>query len=153
MENNETETVALITNKLIAFINEMNKWELKNRAISDELSSKEDLTDDDIEKSREVRRNGLEAIYSKYCTERILKLKSGRMVSLMCSTPPEYAIDTQPIEKIERINKNKYHIYTNQLDGFKHNFRYTIVFKKGEWRFDKKESFSTSESKWLSRSL
>ncbi|MDP8162942.1 NTF2 fold immunity protein [Pasteurella skyensis] len=99
MENNETETVALITNKLIAFINEMNKWELKNRAISDELSSKEDLTDDDIEKSREVRRNGLEAIYSKYCTERILKLKSGRMVSLMCSTPPEYAIDTQPFKK------------------------------------------------------
>ncbi|MDP8079956.1 NTF2 fold immunity protein [Phocoenobacter skyensis] len=151
MENNETETVALITNKLIAFINEMNKWELKNRAISDELSSKEDLTDDDIEKSREVRRNGLEAIYSKYCTERILKLKSGRMVSLMCSTPPEYAIDTQPIEKIERINKNKYHIYTNQLDGFKHNFRYTIVFKKGEWRFDKKEWFG--EEKWESMSL
>ncbi|MDP8099986.1 NTF2 fold immunity protein [Pasteurella atlantica] len=149
MENNETETVELIKNKLIAFIDEMNKWEIYNKKASDRDFSSHKEFDEVTGKIKDK----LKKIYEKYCTERILKLKSGRMVSLMCSTPPEYAIDTQPIEKIERINKNKYHIYTNQLDGFKHNFRYTIVFKKGEWRFDKKESFSISENKWLSRSL
>ncbi|MDP8033965.1 NTF2 fold immunity protein [Pasteurella atlantica] len=151
MENNETKTVELITNKLIAFIDEMNKWELKNKEIRAEVWSKENPTDEDVKKSREVIRNGLEAIFSKYCTERELKRKYGRMASLDCCTPPEYAVDTQPIQEIEQVNKNKYRIYTNQLDGFKLKFRYTLIFKKGEWRLDKKEWFG--EEKWENSSF
>ncbi|MDP8162943.1 NTF2 fold immunity protein [Pasteurella skyensis] len=135
MENNETKTVELITNKLIAFIDEMNKWELN----SEEIRSREHLTDEDVKKSREVMRNGLEAIFSKYCTERELKRKYGRMAALNSGVPPEYAVDTQPIQKVEQINKNKYIVYTQQLDRTKLKFRYTLIFKKGEWRLDKKE--------------
>lgn len=145
MKNNE-----IIKKLLLDFIQAMNKWELETNNILYEQSF--DI-EEERNRIREQVRNKLIEIYSTYCTDRELKKKRGRLASLSPSIPPEYAIETQPIEKIEQITKNKYVIYTKQLDGFKESFRYTIVLKNKDWRIDKKEWFVDDENKWENCSL
>lgn len=140
----------IVKQLLLDFIQEMNNWEVE---VNKNFHQQSFDTQEEYDFVEEQVSNKLIKIYSIYCTDRETKKKRGRLAALNCSIPPEYAIDTQPIQKIEEINKNKYAIYTQQLDGFKHYLRYTIVFKHKEWKIDKKECFVKSEDRWESRSL
>ncbi len=141
---------ATIKKLLLDFIQAMNKWNIETNNV---LYQQSFDTEEERNSVEEQVKNKLIEIYSTYCTDRELKRKMGRLAALNCSIPPEYAIETQPIQKIEQINKNKYVVYTQQLDCFKHYFRYTIIFKHNEWRVDKKECYRKREDKWGNRSL
>ncbi len=147
---NRKKIMETVKQLLLDFIQAMNKWELETSKVFHQRSFD---TQEEYDCIEEQVKNKLIEIYSTYCTDRELKKKRGRLASLKCGIPPEYAIETQPIEKIEQINKNKYVVYTKQIDGFKHYLRYTIIFKNKEWKIDKKECFVKSEDKWENRSL
>lgn len=126
---------------LIAFISDMNAWEIKYYPLFCES----------IIKYENIATKELLEIYNKYLTQK--DRKYGREHNLACRIPPEYDTDTESIESTEEIGKNKYVIYTlsTQMKEYVVKYRYTLKFIKQEWRIDKKEIFDIFKDKWVSQ--
>lgn len=123
---------------LYGFISEMHSWELKYFPLITEASSSDDL------KIKESARNELLGIFDKYLTRK--ERKYGRQVSLSCSEPPEYSPDERVVT-VEEL-KGKVIVVTEQLHGFKNQFRYILHSRGGEWKIDRKDRYSDFEGKW-----
>jgi hypothetical protein len=122
------------------FIMAMNAWELKYYPL---------MTGADAESHKPAMKAELDAIFEQFCT--LKDRKYGRQTALSASYPPEYDADQQILDV--QIDKNKALINTLQYFGersakMQNQVRYTLVLRKGEWRIDKNERFSTYDDKW-----
>ncbi len=70
---------------------------------------------------------------------------------MSCGEPPEYSPDEEILSG--ELNKNKAIFVNQQYTEAKSKFRYTLNFKDGEWRIDKKERLSSFEDKWIKYNL
>ncbi len=135
---------------LLDFIKAMNIWEVDAaKILKFPFSTEEEYT-----KAQEKARKELRIVFSTYCTEKEMKKKYGRIQSLSYGRKlPEYSLETQTITKTEKINKNKYVVYTKYSDTTSFDFRYTIIYKKASWKLDKKERFSVYKNDWVMENL
>lgn len=123
---------------LISFMTDMNAWEVKYHKLYSE----------DVLKYCATAKIDLQQIYNTWLTPK--KRITGRLSGPNVGCPPEYDPQTELIEKLEENEKNKLIIYTNseQIPGFKEQFRYTIKNYKSEWKIDKKERYSVVNKRW-----
>lgn len=122
---------------LSCFIHEMNEWEVTQHP----------LLREGLESKQAKAKGELDAIFLKYCT--VKDRKQGRQVSLSCGNPPEYDLKNQVISEVKESGRKVY-IYTDQLNRFKNQYRYTLIFKGDECLIDKKEWLDEDEGveKW-----
>ncbi|WMT16734.1 NTF2 fold immunity protein [Serratia fonticola] len=121
---------------LVSFMKDMNKWE----------TSYHDAFMADYCIDKKPYASELNEIFNKWCT--VKERKNGRQVAMQVSSPPDYDPENDEIMEVEVV-KNKASIVVQKHTGFKNKYRYTLQFKNNEWRIDKKERFSSSESKWI----
>ena len=97
----------------------------------------------------------LQPIYQKYVTQRDRKL--GRMASPSAGYPPEFDPDAEKIVACESLKRNKVVIETlwthPKVPTSTRKHRYTMLCRSREWRLDRKETYSSSEGKWIKRVL
>lgn len=117
------------------FFSEMKKWNdaMYSQFIEGTLNTEKE----------ENGKQELISLISKFCTERNLKT-----VSLHYTDPSEYDVNTQIIESYEILTKNRVVIYVQQLNRFENKYKYTLLFKNGNWLIDKKEWLMKSKNKW-----
>lgn len=120
----------------IRFMNAMKEWEIAFNL--GEIKSEKELKEDLLE------------IFSVYCTQK--DRKNARPNVLHSEEPPEYDIDYNIIEKVEK-EKNKFILYTQQTNKFCHQYRYIILLKDNTLKIDKKERWSAFEQKWIKYNL
>ncbi|MBN3230256.1 NTF2 fold immunity protein [Pectobacterium brasiliense] len=122
------------------FILQMNRWELKYYPL---------FRSEGMSVHKDTAKKDLDDIYGLFCTKK--ERKQGRQVSLSCGEPPEYSPDEEILSG--ELNKNKAIFLNQQYTEAKSKFRYTLNFKDGEWRIDKKERLSSFEDKWIKYNL
>lgn len=129
----------LVKSFFTSFMNAMKKWEIAFNL-------------GEIKSEKELKENLLE-IFSVYCTKK--ERKNARPNVLHSEDPPEYDIDHNIIEKVEKVEKekNKFILYTQQTNKFHHQYRYIILLKDNALKIDKKERWSAFEQKWVKCNL
>jgi hypothetical protein len=128
--------IEIAKNILKEFIIAMNHWEIRCYP---------KLKSDSSEEAYLQMTKDLNFIFDKFCTKK--ERKYGRQAALSCGNPPEYSPDEE-ILKIEELKGNKVVIYTQQQNRTKSQFRYTLHYKKHEWRIDKKEVYDKFDNNW-----
>lgn len=129
---------------LLKFMYKMNLWEVKYYSAFIEAFKTNDGKRGLPDIVRESQKEELESIFSEFLTKK--ERKFGRLVSLSTSCPPAYDPENDEIVEMEVGNKRAIFVVQKHT-GFKNKYRYTLHFKKGEWRIDKKE-MSDENDKW-----
>jgi hypothetical protein len=98
----------------------------------------------------------LEPIYEKYLTKR--DRKYGRMASASAGWPPEFDPDAGKIVATESINDRKVILeslwtHPTAVPVHTEKNRFTMTYKNGEWRLDRKENYSAYQGRWVKRAL
>ncbi|MEZ4711496.1 MAG: NTF2 fold immunity protein [Caldilineaceae bacterium] len=116
---------------LIRFISAMNDWErdcwVRFQAARTKSTDIRQEQKNDLERMNEI--------FSEFCThESYLNGRTGEF-----RNPPEYDPTSEHIVKVESKINEQVIVYTEQMSGFKHKNRYTILLKNKKWLIDKKE--------------
>jgi hypothetical protein len=134
---------------LLKFMSEMKAWENKFAT----LYKRENGGPEAHTSQAKIE---LEQIYDKYVTKR--DRKYGRMASGSAGWPPEFDPDAEEIVATEPINTLKVVVETlwthpTAVPGSTAKHRFTMLHQHGEWRLDRKETYSAYQQKWVKRVL
>lgn len=129
-----------VPNALVAFMEEMNVWELdffdkRKKALSEGV---------DDPKLKEAYAQRLELILSKYVIKD--KFNYGRLIDLGCTKPATYDPDVDEIKVLGGDEKN-ITVQVQQVKGAETISKIYMMFKEGEWKVKKKEILNFDE-KW-----
>jgi hypothetical protein len=115
--------------RLRAFFNQMNAWELDSRRRSKAIG-REEL---DPEESHDVSLRNLSAIFDEHC---LATTCPGRGIRFQ--HPPEYDSETEVVDAVVSLNEHECEIHTRQLTGFKFKRVFTLYEVAGKWRIARK---------------
>jgi hypothetical protein len=130
---------------LLQFMSAMKEWETKFAELFKDKSA-DHLTLFGQAKSE------LQPIYEKYLTKR--DRKYGLMAGPSVGWPPKFDPDAETIVAAQSVNDRKVVIETlwthpTVVPSYTVKHRFTLICKHGEWRLDRKETFSASKGKWV----
>lgn len=119
---------------LLAFFDEMCKWEIDSRSRSKRIASGEL----DPDRSHQESRDALAAIFSRFCVASDYSERGIRY-----QHPPEYNSRTEKVVSLRKIELDRIEIFTEQIDGWKHRRKFTLHRIAGDWRIASKHRINT----------
>jgi len=129
-----------VPSALVAFMEEMNVWEVEFFNKRKEALSKG--IDDPALKEEYAQK--LELILGRYAIRD--KINYGRLIDLGCTNPATYDHNVDEVKAMESDEKNLI-VQLRQVKGAETISRIYMVYKKDEWKIKRKEILSFDE-KW-----
>jgi hypothetical protein len=144
MEN--AKDIEAATNSLYEFMTVMNAWEIKYHDLYKQGGTA---------KHAASARAEINEIYARFLTDRDREL--GQQSAVSVRNPPQFDPKSETVVSVEDLGKNKTLITTRwvhpSIPTMTKDLRYTMVFKSGEFLLDKREKYSTLDTKWTSVTL
>lgn len=140
MENLEIKQE--IERTIIAFFTEMNGWEI----YCEDIDNNPDLSE---KEKTELMKLKISSIFSQFCTSKDRKMGLPNCLSWGLEGSYKYDPSKETITDIERVTKNKFHVYTCIEKGLMKELHcYVCVCKSNKWLIDSKKRKWGDDTKW-----
>jgi hypothetical protein len=137
----------IIQDRLLAFLEEMNKWE----QFCNEVERDDSLT---FYEQSAKQQEAIHKIFDEYCTKKERKYGRPTTISYSIEDSDDCDIIEEKITNIEeKDSKNKVIVLTEQNDSLNSKYQYLLVKNKGIWLVDSKKRYSNWKKKWVIESL
>jgi hypothetical protein len=134
---------------LLEFMSEMKRWENKFTTLYKQENG-------GPEAHASQAKIEIKQIYDKYVTKR--DRKYGRVASVSAGWPPQFDPDAEEIVASELISRRMVILETlwthpTAVPRYTEKNRFTMLFQRGKWRLDRKETYDSHKGQWAKRVL